>query len=82
MVNRIKVRIDWKQKVKENFGLGIKRLLGAIGNTHGIIKHAISSYDSPLTNASIKILKDQEMKAEQTKAEAIEFLVKTKLAIQ
>lgn len=73
MENRIKFEIDWKQKAKENFSLRTQRLFGIVRNVYCKIKHSGSTTHFPAYKTA-EMLKDYEIKVEQRKAEAVEFL--------
>ncbi|MDI6904083.1 MAG: hypothetical protein QMD13_01120 [Candidatus Bathyarchaeia archaeon] len=81
MENRIKFEIGWKQKTKENFSLRTQRLFGIVRNVYCKIKQSGSATHFPAYRTA-EILKEYEIKAEQEKAKAIGFLLRTKLTIQ
>lgn len=73
MENRIKFEIDWKQKAKENFRLRTQRLFGIVRNVYCKIKNSGSTTHFPAYKTA-EMLKGYEIKVEQRKAEALEFL--------
>jgi hypothetical protein len=73
MENRIKFEIGLKQKAKKNFTLRTQRLFGVVRNVYSKINRLGSATCFPVYGTS-RTLKDYEIKVEQQRAEAAEFL--------
>lgn len=80
MENRTRFEISWKQKAREGFTLGTRKLCGIARNIYQKIRKLRLITHLPACRPT-KLLTDHKIKAEQAKAEAIAFLLRRTMAI-